>query len=150
MPLAVAFFILLLSTPYSLPSPLMKLVLLGTTAVMALLLGVVGIYGVISYSLAQRTHEIGIRVALGAPSSALKRLVLSQVALLVGVGVAIGLAGAAALTRLMRTLLFGVSSLDMPVYVAGCILLVAASLAAAYLPARRATRIDAIQALKAE
>ncbi|HVS22091.1 MAG TPA: ADOP family duplicated permease, partial [Gammaproteobacteria bacterium] len=128
----------------------LTLVLLGITAVMALLLGVVGIYGVISYSLSQRTHEIGIRVALGAPSSALKRLVLSQVALLVGVGVAIGLAGAAALTRLMRTLLFGVSSLDMPVYVGGCILLVAASLAAAYLPARRATRIDAIQALKAE
>jgi predicted permease len=126
------------------------LVLLGITASMALLLGVVGIYGVISYSLAQRTQEIGIRIALGAQGGALERLLLGQVALLVSVGVAIGLGGAAALTRLMGTLLFGVSAVDPATYVAVCALLVGAALAAAYLPARRAARVDPIEALRAE
>jgi predicted permease len=128
----------------------LTLVLLGVTASMALLLGVVGIYGVISYSLAQRTQEIGIRIALGAQASALKRLLLGQAAVLVGVGAAIGLGGAAALTRLMGTLLFGVSALDPATYVAVCVLLVGAALAAAYLPARRAARVDPINALRAE
>jgi ABC-type antimicrobial peptide transport system permease subunit len=128
----------------------LTLLLLGITASMALLLGVIGIYGVISYSLAQRTHEIGIRIALGASSAALKRLVLGHVALLVGMGVAIGLLGAAALTRLMRTLLFGVDALDPATYAAVCALLVVAALVAAYLPARRAARVDPMHALRAE
>ena len=120
----------------------LTLLLLGITASMALLLGVIGVYGVISYSLAQRTHEIGIRIALGAPSAALKRLVLGHVALLVGIGVAIGLVGAAALTRLMRTFLFGVGALDPATYVTVCALLVGSALVAGYLPARRAARVD--------
>jgi hypothetical protein len=128
----------------------LTLVLLGITASMALLLGLVGIYGVISYSLAQRTQEIGIRIALGAPSAALRRLVLGQAALWVGLGLAIGLVGAAALTRLMTKLLFGVSALDLTTYVAVCVLLVGAALTAAYLPARRATRVDPMEALRAE
>jgi predicted permease len=128
----------------------LTLLLLGITASMALLLGVIGIYGVISYSLAQRTHEIGIRIALGAPSAALKRLVLGHVALLIGIGVTIGLVGAAALTRLMRTLLFGVGALDPATYAAVCALLVGAALVAGYLPARRASRVDPMHALRAE
>ncbi|HEX7237583.1 MAG TPA: ABC transporter permease [Gammaproteobacteria bacterium] len=128
----------------------LTLLLLGITASMALLLGVIGIYAVISYSLAQRTHEIGIRIALGAPSAVLKRLVLGHVALLVGIGVAIGLAGAAALTRLMRTLLFGVGALDPATYAAVSALLVGAALVTAYLPARRAARVDPMDALRAE
>ena len=128
----------------------LTLVLLGITASMALLLGVIGIYGVISYSLAQRTQELGIRIALGAPSAALERLVLGQAALWVGSGLAVGLVGAAALTRLMTKMLFGVSPLDGPTYVAVCALLVGAGFAAAFLPARRATRVDPMEALRAE
>jgi predicted permease len=128
----------------------LTLLLLSITASMALLLGVIGIYGVISYSLAQRTQEIGVRVALGAPSAALRRLVLGQVAFWVGTGLAIGLVGAAALTRFMTTALFGVSALDPTTYVAVCALLVCAGLAAAYLPARRATQVDPMEALRAE
>jgi predicted permease len=126
------------------------LALLGITASMAVLLGMIGIYGVISYSLAQRTQEIGIRIALGAPSGALQRLVLGQVALWVGVGLALGLGGAAWLTRLMTSLLFGVGALDPATYGAVCALLIAAALAAAYVPARRATRVDPMHVLRAE
>jgi predicted permease len=128
----------------------LTLLLLGITASMALLLGVIGIYAVISYSLAQRTHEIGIRVALGARRAALERLVLGHVTLLVGIGVGVGLVGAAALTRLMRTLLFGVDALDPATYSAVCTLLLGAALVAAYLPARRAARVDPMHALRAE
>jgi putative ABC transport system permease protein len=111
---------------------------------------VLGIYGVISYSLAQRTHELGIRIALGAPAGALKRVVLGQAALWVGAGLAIGLGAAAWLTRLMTTLLFGVRALDPITYVAVCVVLVGGGLAAAYIPARRATRVDPMQVLRAE
>jgi predicted permease len=128
----------------------LTLVLLGITAAMALLLGLLGIYSVISYMLAQRTREMGIRMALGARSSSLWRLLLGQVVVLVGVGVAVGLVGAAGLTRLMESLLFGVTALDPVTYVVVCVMLVATAFAAGYLPARRVTRIDPMAALRTE
>ena len=128
----------------------LTLVLLAITAGMALALGLVGIYGVISYVLAQRTREIGIRMALGAQHSTLKRLLLGQVLVLVGVGIVLGLGGAVTLTRLMRSLLFGVTALDPATYVAVSALLLSAALLAGYLPARRITRVEPMQALRTE
>jgi putative ABC transport system permease protein len=128
----------------------LTLVLLSITAAMALALGLIGIYGVISYMLTERTREIGVRMALGARTAALKRMVLGQVLLLVAVGVALGLGGAAVLTRLMESLLFGVGALDVFTYVTVSAILVVASALAAYLPVRRVTRIDPLQALRAE
>jgi ABC-type antimicrobial peptide transport system permease subunit len=128
----------------------LTLVLLGITAAMALLLGLLGIYSVISYMLAQRTREMGIRMALGARNSSLRRLLLGQVVWLVGVGVAVGLVGAAGLTRLMESLLFGVTALDPITYAAVCAMLVVTAFVAGYLPARRVTRIDPMVALRTE
>ena len=117
---------------------------------MALALGLVGIYGVISYMLTQRTREIGVRMALGARSAGLKRMLLRQVLLVVAIGVALGLGGAALLTRLMESLLFGVGALDVMTYVTVSAIVVITAALAAYLPARRVTRIDPIQALRSE
>jgi predicted permease len=128
----------------------LMLVLLGITAVMALVLGLVGIYGVLSYVVTQRTREIGIRIALGARSMQLERVLLGQVLVLVGIGVAIGLGGAALLTRLMESLLFGVTALDPVTYVAVAAVLIATGALAGYVPARRATRIDPVAALRTE
>jgi hypothetical protein len=128
----------------------LTLVLLGITGAMALALGLVGIYGVLSYVLTQRTREIGIRVALGAQAGQVQRMLLGHVLVLVGVGVALGLGGAALLTRLMESLLFGVTALDLPTYVAGAAILVLTGVLAGYLPARRATRVDPMSALRAE
>jgi putative ABC transport system permease protein len=128
----------------------LTLVLLGVTAAMALALGLVGIYGVLSYVLTQRTREIGIRVALGAQASQVQRMLLGHVLLLLGVGVALGLGGAALLTRFMESLLFGVTALDPPTYVAVAAILVLTGILAGYLPARRATRVDPMSALRAE
>jgi ABC-type antimicrobial peptide transport system permease subunit len=128
----------------------LTLVLLSITAAMALLLGLVGIYGTISYMLAQRTKEIGIRMALGAQIASLRRLLLSHVVVLVGLGAGLGLLAAAGLTRVMETLLFGVTALDPLTYAAVCAVLVVTALAAGYLPARRVTRIDPMRALREE
>jgi len=128
----------------------LTLVLLSITAAMALLLGLVGVYGMIDHMLAQRTREIGIRMALGAQVSAVKHMLLRQTLLLVGVGVAVGLVSAAAATRLMGSLLFGVTALDPTTYAAVAGVLVATAIAAGYLPARRVTRVDPMQALRAE
>jgi predicted permease len=128
----------------------LTLVLLGITSSMALLLGLIGIYGVLSYMLSQRTREIGIRMALGAQPSKLRQMFISQVLVLVITGLILGLAGAAALSRLMTSLLFGVTTLDPITYVAMSALLVATALLAGYLPARRVTRVDPMQALRAE
>jgi ABC-type antimicrobial peptide transport system permease subunit len=128
----------------------LTLVLLAITGGMALLLGLIGIYGVISYMLAQRTREIGIRIALGAQAAAVKRLLLGHVLALVAVGIALGLGGAAVLSRLMESLLFGVSSLDAMTYASVAFALAVTAALAGYIPARRATRIDPMAALRSE
>jgi predicted permease len=126
------------------------LVMLGIAGGMALLLGVAGIYGVISYAVSQRTREIGIRIALGAPSAAVTRLFVGHGIVLAGIGVAIGLAAAFAVTRLMSSLLFEVSPVDPLTYLVVSLMLFAATVLACYLPALRATRVDPIGALRAE
>jgi putative ABC transport system permease protein len=126
------------------------LVLLAITAGMALLLGLVGLYAVIAYVLAQRTREIGIRMALGAQTGAVKSMLLRHVLALVAVGVVFGASGAAAVTRLMESQLFGVTALDPATYIAVSAALFSVALLAGYLPARRVTRIDPMQSLRAE
>ena len=126
------------------------LVMLGIAGAMALALGIVGIYGVISYAVSQRTREIGIRLALGAQPGELKKMFLRYGLTLAGIGVAIGLGAAAGLMRLMKSLLFGISPLDPITYVAVPAILVVAAALASYLPARRASAVDPVEALKAE
>jgi hypothetical protein len=128
----------------------LALVLLAITGAMALLLGLVGIYGVVSYTLSQRTREVGIRKALGAQNAQLKRMLMRQVLLLVVVGVAFGLGGAAALTRLMESLLFGVAALDPITYLLVPTVLLATATLTSCLPARRVTRIEPMRALREE
>jgi len=134
----------------SLAATSFALVMLGIAGTMALLLGIVGIYGVMSYAVSQRTREMGIRLALGAKPAQLKRMFVGNGLVLAGAGIAIGLAAAAGLTRLMKTLVFGTSTLDPVIYFAMAGVLVAAAVLATYLPARRASRIDPTQALRLE
>ncbi len=126
------------------------LVMLGIAGSMALLLGVVGIYGVISYSISQRTREIGIRMALGAQQQAVRGMFLQQGLWLVAIGIVAGLAAAVPLARFMSTLLFGISPLDPATYGVVSLVLIAAALLATYLPTRRATRVEPSVALRAE
>ena len=126
------------------------LVMLAIAASMALLLGVVGIYGVISYAVSQRRREIGIRAALGAPQAELKGMFVRHGFVLAGIGVVIGLGAAAGLTRLMSSLLYGITPLDPVTYLAIPLILVVATVLASYLPARRAAAVDPIEALRAE
>jgi len=126
------------------------LVMLGIAGSMALLLGVVGIYGVISYSISQRTREIGIRMALGAQQQTVRGMFLQQGLWLVAIGVTAGLAAAVPLARLMSTLLYGISPLDPATYIAVSLMLIAAALLATYLPTRRATRVEPVEGLRAE
>ncbi len=126
------------------------LVMLAIAGTMALALGILGIYGVISYAVAQRTREIGIRMALGAKKSELAWMFVRSALVLTGVGTAIGLGAAAALMRLMRTLLFGISPLDPATFTLVPVVLIAAAALASYLPARRTAAVDPVDALRAE
>jgi putative ABC transport system permease protein len=117
---------------------------------LGVLLAAVGLYGVLSFLVAQRTREMGVRMALGAQRRDVLTLVLGQGARLIAVGVALGIAGAAATTRLFASMMYGVSALDPVVYVATAALLVSVGLVATYVPARRATRVDPVVALRSE
>jgi ABC-type antimicrobial peptide transport system permease subunit len=126
------------------------LVMLAIAATMALVLGLVGIYGVIAYAVSQRTREIGIRLALGAQERDVKRMFVRSGLALAVLGVALGLGAAAGLTRLMSSLLSGVSPLDPATYLVVPAVLVAAALLASYLPARRVAAVNPVEALKME
>ncbi|MGA2075452.1 MAG: FtsX-like permease family protein, partial [Terriglobia bacterium] len=122
----------------------------GAFAVLALLLGVVGLYGVIAYSVSQRTREIGIRMALGAERSSVYKLVLKEAAWLTGTGIAVGLICSVAAATLMRKLLFGTQAWDVPTLAAVAAVLSISALLASYVPARRATKVDPMAALRHE
>jgi putative ABC transport system permease protein len=124
--------------------------LFASFGMLALALAAIGIYGIMSYSVSRRTHEIGVRVALGAQASDVLRLILGQGMTPVLIGVVLGISSALALTRLMKSLLFGMSAADPLTYTGVAALLLSVALLAAYIPARRATRIDPMQALRNE
>jgi len=126
------------------------LVMLAIAGSMALALGVIGIYGVISYTVSQRTREIGIRLALGAQRRELRWMFVRSALLMTAVGVAIGVGAAAGLMQLMKSLLFGISPLDPFTYAAVPFVLAAAAVVASYLPARRAAAVNPVDALRAE
>ena len=124
--------------------------LVGGFAALALLLGVVGLYGVVAYSVSQRTREIGVRMALGAQRGSVYRLILKEAGWLTAVGIVIGLACSVAAANLMRGLLFGVRSWDVPTLAAVAAVLGIAALLASYIPARRAASVNPVEALRAE
>ena len=124
--------------------------LLGTTGTVGVALALLGIYGVMSYSVARRTREIGIRTALGARTGDILQLVLGRAMILTAIGIAAGLTGAFVLTRLLTTLLFDIAPTDALTFALVAVLLGAVSIVASYLPARRALRVDPAVALRPE
>jgi putative ABC transport system permease protein len=130
--------------------PRFEMLLLGIFAAVALLLAAVGIYGVMSYAVSRRTHEMGIRVSLGARRTDVVLLVVRQGMVLALIGSAAGIVAALGLSRLMKSLLYGVKPIDPLVYGGVSILLMVVAMAATYLPARRAMRVDPMIALRYE
>jgi ABC-type antimicrobial peptide transport system permease subunit len=135
---------------HSLSGRQLDLWLLGIFASIALVLSAAGLYGVISYLVAQRTRELGIRMALGAQQEQVVALVMRRGSALIVVGIALGLLGALALTRLLQNLLYGVSARDPLTFGAIAALLAVVALVATYLPARRAARVDLLTAIRSE
>jgi ABC-type antimicrobial peptide transport system permease subunit len=127
-----------------------SLIMLGIAAAVALILGSIGIYGVISYIVSQRTRELGVRLALGAEASDVRSMVLKQGLVLSGVGVVIGLGSAIGLTRLMGALLYGVDPVDPVTFATVAVSLAAVALLASYIPARRASKVDPVVAIRFE
>jgi putative ABC transport system permease protein len=130
--------------------PRFNMLLLGLFASVAMLLATIGIYGVIAYSVAQRTKEIGIRMALGAQKVDMLTMILRQSFAVIGVGLLAGIAGGLAVTRLMSSLLYGVSPNDLSIFALVTFLLSLAALIATYFPARRAMAVDPMMALRYE
>jgi putative ABC transport system permease protein len=124
--------------------------MLGVFALSALVLAIVGVYGVMSYIVSQSTHDIGVRMALGAQHGAIVGLVLRHGLLLTAGGIAAGLAGSLVLTRVLGSLLFGVSTTDPATFAVVCVSVTAAAVLASYVPARHATRVDPVVALRSE
>ena len=123
---------------------------LGIASVLALILGVVGLYGVLSYSVAERRREIGLRMALGAEAGRVRQMIVSQGARVLAIGIAIGLVAALAATRALAALLFDVDAFDLGTYLAVSLLMILVGLAASYLPARRASSVDPMESLRAD
>ena len=134
----------------SVAPPKFRTVLVTIFALVGLLLAAIGIYGVMAFAVAERTHELGVRIALGADRSAVLRLVLGETIALAAIGIGLGLAGALAATRLIQSLLFGVTATDGLTFMAISALLVVTALVASYVPARRALRVDPMVALRYE
>jgi ABC-type antimicrobial peptide transport system permease subunit len=126
------------------------MVMVSITAVLALVLGAVGLYAVLSYGVTQRTQEIGVRMALGAEAKTVRRMFVWQGIRVALVGVLVGALAAAALTRYIQTLLFGVGRLDAIAFAGMSAVMLAVALGASYLPARRASRVDPLVALRSE
>jgi predicted lysophospholipase L1 biosynthesis ABC-type transport system permease subunit len=134
----------------SIMQPRLTALLSGVFGLLALALAAVGLYGITSYGVSRRRNEIGIRIAVGAPRRSVIRLVLKDVGILLVIGIGAGLAGSLALSRLIRSLLYGVRPNDPRQLAAAAVILVACALVAAYIPARRAARLDPLAALREE